>query len=62
LNHIDKLYEFFALTTADEEFMSLGSRFVALWIGATILALPDGSLAADPALSTEQMGHVRHRG
>ena len=47
--------------------MSVGStRFIALWIGATSLAIPVAGLAAgpDPAnypvLSTQQMGHVRH--
>ena len=46
--------------------MSLGSRFIALWIGATFLAIPMSGLAADPdpasypALSAKQMGHVRH--
>ena len=46
--------------------MSLGSRFIALWIGATSLAIPAVGLAAGPdpssypALSTQQMGHVRH--
>jgi len=46
--------------------MSLGSRFIALWIGAMSLAIPVAGLAADPdpanypALSTQQMGHVRH--
>ncbi len=45
--------------------MSLGSRCIALSIGA-LLAFPVPGLAADPdaadypALSTEQMGHVRH--
>ncbi len=46
--------------------MSLGSRFISLWIGATSLAIPVAGLAAGPdpanypALSTQQMGHVRH--
>ena len=42
------------------------ARFIALWIGATSLAIPVVGLAAGPtpanypALSTKQMGHVRH--
>jgi len=47
--------------------MSVGStRFIALWIAATSLAIPVAGLAAGPdpanypALSTQQMGHVRH--
>jgi len=47
--------------------MSVGfTRFIALWIGATSLAIPAAGLAAGPdpanypALSTQQMGHVRH--
>jgi hypothetical protein len=47
--------------------MSVGStRFIALWIGATSLAIPVAGLAAGPdpanypALSTQQTGHVRH--
>lgn len=46
--------------------MTLNSRLIALWTSATILAVPVTALAADPdpasypALSTKQMGHVRH--
>ncbi len=47
--------------------MSVGfTRVIALWIGATSLAIPVAGLAAGPdpadypALSTQQMGHVRH--
>ena len=46
--------------------MSLRFRFIAFWIGALSVAIPvaglaDGPAAADyPALSTKQMGHVRH--
>ena len=42
------------------------TRFIALWIGATSLAIPVAGLAGGPdpaiypALSTQQMGHVRH--
>ena len=46
--------------------MSSRSRFFALCVGAIALAAPVAGLAADPepanypALSTQQMGHVRH--
>ena len=46
--------------------MSLRIRCIAFWIGAMSVATPvaglaDGPAAADyPALSTKQMGHVRH--
>ena len=46
--------------------MTLRSRFITAWIGATLLAMPTAGLAADanpanyPSLSTMQMGHVRH--
>ena len=46
--------------------MPLRFRFIALWVGAMSVAVPvaglaDGVAAADyPALSTKQMGHVRH--
>lgn len=46
--------------------MTKKSRFIAIWMTATVLSVPVAGLAADPdpasypALSTEQMGHVRH--